>query len=172
MRWASPASISVKRARSCGVSIGAAPLSSQGLATGVSCSPNSRTAPAGTPLSFSVEVKAANAVRYSLGGAPYGMSISSTGVVGWSKPVAGSYSVTVKAKDSTTGLSGQGVYAIRIEAPPALAVSSGSITAPAGKPLSFTVTTGSTNPVSYTLVANTENLTLSGACLLRIAVPL
>lgn len=65
-------------------------------------------------LSFSVSVTAANPVTYTLTGAPSGMSIGSTGVVSWVKPVLGTYSVTVVAKDSKTGLSGQGVYTVKV----------------------------------------------------------
>lgn len=68
----------------------------------------------GVALSFSVSVSNANPVSYSLSGAPSGMLISTTGVVSWSKPVAGSFAVTVLAKDSKTGLSGQAVYTVKI----------------------------------------------------------
>ncbi|MRX11483.1 peptidase S53 [Pseudoduganella sp. FT25W] len=71
---------------------------------------------AGTALSFTVSVTASNAVSYTLTGAPSGMAISSAGVVSWAAPVAGTYSVTVTAKDSKTGLSGQGVYTVVIAA--------------------------------------------------------
>ncbi|MYN37753.1 peptidase S53 [Duganella sp. FT109W] len=71
---------------------------------------------AGTALSFTVAVTASNAVTYTLSGAPSGMSISSAGVVSWATPVTGTYSVTVTAKDSKTGLSGQGVYTVTIAA--------------------------------------------------------
>jgi hypothetical protein len=47
VRCASPASISAKRAISAGSLIAGLLLISQGLATGVSVSPKSRTAPAG-----------------------------------------------------------------------------------------------------------------------------
>lgn len=71
---------------------------------------------AGTALSFTAAVTATNAVTYSLSGAPSGMSISSAGVVSWASPVAGSYSVTVTAKDRVNGLSGSGVYSVVIAA--------------------------------------------------------
>ncbi|NVM79056.1 hypothetical protein FHW83_004893 [Duganella sp. SG902] len=71
---------------------------------------------AGTALSFTVAVTASNAVTYALSGAPSGMSISGAGVVSWAKPVAGSYNVSVTAKDSVNGLSGQGVYSVVVAA--------------------------------------------------------
>jgi subtilase family serine protease len=69
---------------------------------------------AGTALSFTASVTAANAVTYTLTGAPSGMSISSAGVVSWAAPVAGTYSVTITAKDSVNGLSGSAVYTVVI----------------------------------------------------------
>ncbi|MTV41035.1 S53 family peptidase [Duganella radicis] len=71
---------------------------------------------AGTALSFTAAVSASNAVTYALSGAPSGMSISGAGVVSWAAPVAGSYSVTVTARDSVNGLSGSGVYSVVIAA--------------------------------------------------------
>jgi hypothetical protein len=44
------------------------------------------------------------------------MSISAAGLVSWAKPVAGSYGVTVVAKDTKTGLSGQGLYTVQVAA--------------------------------------------------------
>jgi hypothetical protein len=85
---------------------------------------------AGTALSFTVAVTASNAVTYTLSGAPAGMSISSAGVVSWATPVAGTYSVTVSAKDSKTGLSGQGVYTVTIAA--ATSTTTGTTTSAAG----------------------------------------
>ncbi|MBJ7312519.1 S53 family peptidase [Rugamonas sp. CCM 8940] len=70
----------------------------------------------GVALSFSVAVSKANPVSYALSGAPAGMVISAAGEVSWSKPLAGTYAVTVVAKDSKTGLSGQAVYTVKITA--------------------------------------------------------
>ncbi|WP_295994427.1 S53 family peptidase [Rugamonas sp.] len=71
---------------------------------------------AGVALSFSVSVVDSNPVTYTLSGAPAGMTISGAGVVGWANPVAGSYAVTVVAKDGKTGLSGQAKYTVQISA--------------------------------------------------------
>ena len=68
----------------------------------------------GTALSFTVSYTSPNPATYTLSGAPAGMSISSTGVVSWASPVLGTYSVTVTAKDSKTGLTGSGVYTVKI----------------------------------------------------------
>jgi len=83
---------------------------------------------AGTALSFTVSVVAPNPVTYTLIAAPSGMAIGTTGVVSWAKPVAGTYSVGVVAKDAKTGLTGQGVYTLQIGA---ATVSGPVITAPA-----------------------------------------
>jgi hypothetical protein len=92
----------------------------------------------GTALSFSVAVTAPNPVTYTLSGAPAGMSIGSTGVVAWASPVAGTYSVTVTARDTKTGLSGQGVYSVQItKAGPV--ITAPAMTGVAGKALTGTI---------------------------------
>jgi len=95
----------------------------------------------GTALTFSVSSVAPNAVSYTLAGAPAGMTIASTGAVAWAAPVAGTYAVTVTAKDTKTGLTGTGVYTVAI----AKAALPPVITAPAlngvvGKALSGAIT--------------------------------
>lgn len=94
----------------------------------------------GAPLSFSVVASAANPLSYSLSGAPAGLTISSTGVVSWAKPVAGLYKLMVSAKDSVTGLSGQGSYAITISGaalPPVIKAS--AMSGVAGRALTGTI---------------------------------
>lgn len=105
----------------------------------------------GTPLSFTVSASAPNAVTYSLSGAPSGMTIASTGVVSWPTPVAGTYAVTVVAKDSKTGLSGQGVYTVTVTAPVAPTVTAATINGSPGTALTFNVNATGTNALSYSL---------------------
>jgi len=98
---------------------------------------------AGTALSFAVTAKDANALTFTLSGAPSGMTISSAGVIAWSNPVAGTYSITVTARDAKTGLSGQGIISVSIAS--ATSVAGPVIVAPAmsgtaGKTLTGTVT--------------------------------
>jgi subtilase family serine protease len=93
----------------------------------------------GTALSFSAASTSTNAVTYTLTGAPSGMAISSTGVVSWANPVLGTYNVTVTAKDSKTGLSGQGVYTVKI-ATNGPTISAPAATGAAGKVLKGTIT--------------------------------
>ena len=64
---------------------------------------------------------------------------SSTGVVSWASPVLGTYTVTISAKDSKTGLSGQGVYTIKI-ANAGPVITAAAMTGVAGKALSGTIT--------------------------------
>ncbi|WP_375576555.1 peptidase S53 [Paracidovorax oryzae] len=106
---------------------------------------------AGQPLSFTVSMAAANPVGFSLAGAPAGMAVSATGVVTWAAPVAGSYAVAVTARDTKTGLSGQGTYTVTIAAPVPPSVPGGSVSGTAGVPLSFSGAAASVNPLRYTL---------------------
>lgn len=128
----------------------------------------------GTSLSFTVSVAAPNAVSYSLSGAPAGMTISNLGAVNWPTPVAGSYSVTVSAKDNTTGLSGQGVYAITIEAPATAAapvVASATVSGKPGTALSFTVGVTAANPVSFSLGGAPTGMLINSAGVVSWASP-
>jgi hypothetical protein len=72
---------------------------------------------AGKALSFNVTTNSSDPLTYALTGAPANMVVSSTGVVSWSNPVAGTYAVTVNATDKNTGLVGKGVMSIIIAAP-------------------------------------------------------
>ncbi|MEB0030543.1 S53 family peptidase [Undibacterium sp. RTI2.1] len=113
---------------------------------------------AGTALSFSVSVTASNPVTYTMTGAPAGMTISVAGIVSWATPITGNYAVTVIAKDSKTGLSGQGIFTVTIST---TSVSGPVITVPtmvgvAGKALSGTI--GITDPGATSL-----SITISGA---------
>ncbi len=71
---------------------------------------------AGVALNYSLITQAANPLSYSLSGAPAGMSVNANGVLSWSNPVLGNYSVTVTVKDSKTGLSAQAVISVKIAA--------------------------------------------------------
>jgi hypothetical protein len=118
---------------------------------------------AGTALTFTASVTAANAVTYTLTGAPSGMTISSAGVVSWAAPVAGTYSVTVTAKDSVNGLSGSGVYTIVIAAATSttttpvasgagsIVIKAGTFTGVANRALSATIVITDTTSKSITV---------------------
>jgi hypothetical protein len=153
-------------------------LSGQGLYTVVIAAPAAPvvsgaaiSGQAGTALSFATTVSAANAVSYTLTNAPAGMAVSTAGVVGWPSPIAGSYAVTVIARDSKTGASGQGVYNVTIAALPAPAMASASVAGRAGTALSFTVVVSSPNPVSYSLGGAPAGMAISAAGTISWASP-
>ncbi|MBS0352744.1 MAG: S53 family peptidase [Proteobacteria bacterium] len=136
--------------------------STTNLPSAPTVTPASISGSAGTPLTFTVAVNAANAVTYALSGAPSGMSISTSGVVSWASPVAGSYTVTVTATDKISGLSGQGAYTITIAAKAPL-VTGGTISGKPNVALSFPLVVTSLNPVSYSLSGAPTGMTVSSS---------
>ncbi|KAB8061516.1 S53 family peptidase [Janthinobacterium violaceinigrum] len=133
--------------------------------------PASISGAADKPLSFTVSASAANPLSYTMLGAPAGMGIAATGVVSWATPVAGTYAVTMVAKDAVSGLSGQGVYTIAIApvAPPVVAA--GAITGKVGTALAFNVSVSAANPVSYALAGAPAGMAISSAGLVSWAAP-
>lgn len=126
----------------------------------------------GKPLSFTVSASATNPLSYSMLGAPAGMSIAATGVVSWAAPVAGSYAVTMVARNTVSGLTGQAVYNIVIAPQPAPVVAAGAIAGKVGTALAFTVSVTAPNPVSYTLTGAPAGMSISSAGLVSWATPL
>lgn len=125
----------------------------------------------GTALTFTVSATAPNPVMYTLTGAPAGMTISTAGVVSWTTPVAGTYPVTVTAKDSKTALSGQGVYTVTIAPPAPPVVTATAISGKVGTALSFTATATAPNPVTYTLTGAPAGMSISTAGVASWAAP-
>ncbi len=117
----------------------------------------------GTPLSFTVKVVNTNPVSFSLMNAPAGMVISSSGNVSWPAPVAGQYSITVKATDTQSGLTGSGTLTLTISGPVAPVVSSGSVQGIAGLALNFTASTTDTNAVVWSLSGAPTGMTISSS---------
>lgn len=121
----------------------------------------------GTPLTFTAAVTASNPVSYTLGGAPSGMVVASTGVVSWPTPLAGSYPVTLTARDSKTGLAGQGLYTVTVAAAPAPVVapvvSAANVSGKPGTALSFSVAAVAPNPVTYGLGGAPAGMAINGA---------
>ena len=126
---------------------------------------------AGTALSFTVSVSAANPVSYTLSGAPSGMSISAAGVVTWATPVAGSYPVTVTARDTVTQLTGQGLYTVTVAAAVPPTVNPATINGRPGVPLSFAASVTGSNPVTYTLSGAPGGMSISAAGVVSWASP-
>lgn len=118
---------------------------------------------AGVALSFRVSVTAANALRYSLSGAPTGMTVSAAGVVSWAKPVAGNYSITVTATDTRTGQSAQGVYALTVVVPAPPSVTAATATAVAGKAFKQAMSVTAPNAVTWTLARAPAGMVIGAA---------
>ncbi len=109
---------------------------------------------AGRALTYSVSATAANPLTFSLSGAPAGLAIDANGLLSWSAPVAGKYSVTVTVKDRVTGLSASAVLSLTI--------------VPAGPVLSATTLSGAvgrllTGSISFSDATSTSlSFTISG----------
>lgn len=99
----------------------------------------------GSALSYTVQLSGGSASSFSLTGAPSGMVIASTGVLSWPSPVLGSYAVTVKATNTSTGLSGSAVLTVVIAKATSLApvVTAPALSGIAGRPLSGSITVSS-----------------------------
>ena len=105
----------------------------------------------GTTLTFTISVTATHPVTFALSDAPSGMTVNASGVVSWTNPVAGHYSVTATAQDTQTGLSGSGQYTVTIGAPQPPIVNTVTVNGTAGIALSFTVSVNATHAVTYAL---------------------
>lgn len=116
----------------------------------------------GSALSYAVSVKSANAVTYMLSGAPAGLKIDGSGVIGWTAPIAGKYSVTVIATDARTGLSGQGTFTINILVSGPV-ITASALKGVAGKPLSGTIglSDATSNSLSLTVSGIPAGMSLS-----------
>jgi hypothetical protein len=131
----------------------------------------------GSALSFTVAVLAPNALSYSLTNAPAGMAISDGGAVTWNAPLAGTYAITVTAKDKVTGLSGAGVYTVVISAPvvvpPATApvVGAATVNGRVGSALSFTVAATGANALGYSLSGAPAGMAINAAGTVSWAAP-
>jgi hypothetical protein len=112
-------------------------------------------------LSFTATAKASNPVTWSLTGAPTGMSISSTGTVTWTSPLAGTYTVKVNAKDSKSSLTGTGSYTVQIAAATAPTVSSGTVKGVVGQSLTFVPKVSTTNTVTWSLSGAPSGMTIA-----------
>lgn len=126
----------------------------------------------GTTLSFTVSVADTNPVTYTLSGSPSGMSISSTGAVTWVTPAIGFYSVVVTAKDTKTGLSGNGIYTVIIAAQPGPGITSAIISGQVGTALSFAVSVTDPNPVTCVLSGAPSGMAISSAGAVTWPTPL
>jgi len=122
-----------------------------GSATAPVVSPITVNGTVGSPISFSMAFTSPDPVTWALSGAPTGMTISSSGLIAWSSPVAGTYAVTVAATDTVTTLTGSATATITVTQSPTPIVESTTINGQTGKALSYQVTAKSSNPVSFSL---------------------
>jgi subtilase family serine protease len=136
------------------------------IATAPVVSSGSISGNVGVALSFAVTATAADAVSYALSGAPAGMTINSGGAVAWASPVAGAYTVTVTATDTTAKLSGQGIYKVTIAAPAPPTVTAASISGTAGVAISHQISVTSPDTTTLALSGAPSGVTLSSSGLL------
>lgn len=66
------------------------------------------------------------------------MVVSTSGVIGWTSPVVGTYNVTVSARDAKTGLTGQGVIVIKIVGAGPV-ITTPAVSGVVGKPVMVTI---------------------------------
>ena len=124
------------------------------------------------PLSFAITAAATHSLTYSLSGAPAGMSVNATtGVVTWSAPVSGTYSVIATAKDATTGLTGQGTLSVSIKAAIPPQVANALINGTAKTALTFTTQVTDANVVTYSLSGAPSGMSVSVAGVVSWASP-
>jgi subtilase family serine protease len=113
---------------------------------------------AGVALSYQVNAQSSNKPIFSLAGnVPVGVAISSTGVLTWSRPVAGNYSVTTKVTDSKTGAVGTGVVSLQIASAATLTgpvITASDLTGTAGTPLTGVI--GISDPGARSVQVNAK----------------
>lgn len=127
---------------------------------------------AGTPLAFTISAVSANALTFSLAGAPAGMLLGSGAAVTWAAPVAGTYAVTVTATDAKSALSAKALYTVIVTAPAAPLVTAATINGKAGTALAFTVTASAANPLTFSLSGAPAGMTIGATGVVSWPAPL
>ena len=116
----------------------------------------------GAALSFTASATATNPVTWSISGGPSAMVIdAASGVVTWATPTVGKWAVVATAKDSKTGLSGQGTYNLTVTAPLPPTVAAITVSGTAGKALTFTATATGANPVTWSIAAAPSGMSIA-----------
>ncbi len=148
-------------------------LSAQPLAVAPVVSAATVSGKVGTVLSFSITATDAHTLTYSLTGAPAGMGVNaSTGLVTWSAPVQGSYSVTAQALDASSGLSGQATLGVTIIPAVAPQVQGGSVGGTAQVALSFVPQVTDANVVTLSLTGAPAGMSVNAAGVVTWTSPL
>ena len=131
------------------------------------------SAQTGTAFFQSLNITAPSGVTttYSLSGAPNGLTVTSTGYLNWTAPVAGSYSFTATASTSA-GKSASAKYTlsvIKVNHAPTLA--SGTLSIKAGAALKATLAGSDIDgdALTYTMTGAPSGMTLSSAGVLAWA---
>ena len=99
------------------------------------------------------------------------MTISNARVVTWPTPLVGTYSPVITAKDTATGLTGQGTYSVTIASAKAPTLTATSVIGRPGVALSFAATAVSSNPVTYTIKGNPAGMTINTSGVVNWASP-
>ena len=113
---------------------------------------------AGSPISFSMAFTASNPVTWSLANAPSGMDINSSGLISWSLPVAGVFTVEVTATDTVNQLAGRATAKVTVTPPPtAPVIKDAKVTGKSGIPLIYQVGAQTSNGPLYSLTGTVPN---------------
>jgi hypothetical protein len=113
-------------------------------------------------------------LTYTLGGAPAGLTISAQGVLGWAKPLQGSYPLLVTAR-TASGAAGSGTYTLLVVANRAPLISAGKSTATTGVAYTVALAGAASDPdgdsLSFSLGGGPAGMTLSTAGVLAWSKP-
>jgi subtilase family serine protease len=126
---------------------------------------------AGSALSFTVAASSSDPLSWSLANAPQGMSIDSSGQVTWAQPVAGTYKVTVTAKDTVTGSTGSASANVTVVAASKPVVQAATIVGQAKQPLSYQVDVSAADPVRFSLSGAPSGMSISSAGVISWRTP-
>lgn len=136
----------------------------------------------GTPVSYQLVSTGVGAdqVSYSATGLPSGALVSASGLVSWSVPTAGVYTLQVTVTDVVTGTSSSGTVTMTIPVPapapapapvPAPTVSSATFSGSAGVAFTAALTVSSQDPFVLTMVGAPAGLLISQQGVLRWLSP-
>ena len=148
-------------------------LSAQAPVLAPVVTPTSVSGKVGTTLSFAITATDAGVLTYSITGVPAGMSVNAnTGLITWSAPIAGTYSIVAHALDAHTGLAGQATLTVSITSASPPQVANGSVTGTAQTALTFVPQVTDANVVTLTLSGAPSGMSASTAGVVSWASPL
>lgn len=116
----------------------------------------------GSAISFSMAYSSSNPVRWTLSGAPVGMTINSDGMIAWATPVAGRYAVTVTATDTLSLLVGTGTATISVTDNSTPVIETAKINGKVSLPLIYKVQTQSSARGTFSFIGDVpRDMTIS-----------